>query len=94
MRASKGFRRGTRSRLSSSGRRITVNDKLKSFSIGDKVCIVLNSSQHKAMPHPRYQGSVGVVKGTRGNAYLVSINDGGKSKTLISYPEHLKAVKA
>ncbi len=92
MRASKGFRRGTRRRLKNKGHRLTVNERLKELEKGKKVCIVINPSVHDAMPHPRYQGKFGEVVDKRGKAYLVNIKDGGKTKTIISYPEHLKEI--
>ena len=93
MRASKGFRRGTRVRLRSS-RRTTVNDRLRSFTLGEKTSIVINPSVHEGMPHPRYQGRVGVIKDRRGKAYVVDIKDGDKNKSLVVYPEHLKPITA
>ncbi|MEM2817823.1 MAG: hypothetical protein QXN39_05010 [Archaeoglobaceae archaeon] len=52
----------------------------------------MEPASQKGMPHPRYHGRSGVVVGQRGRAYLVQIRDGGKIKTLISRPEHLRAV--
>ncbi|MEM0269186.1 MAG: 50S ribosomal protein L21e, partial [Candidatus Korarchaeum sp.] len=47
-------------------------------------------SVRRGMPHRRYQGKVGVVTGRRGDAYLVDIKLGGKTKHLIVLPVHLK----
>ncbi|MEM3391857.1 MAG: 50S ribosomal protein L21e [Archaeoglobaceae archaeon] len=65
---------------------------LQEFSMGQRVVIDIESASQKGMPHPRYHGRSGVVVGQRGRAYLVQIRDGGKIKTLISRPEHLRAV--
>ena len=46
------------------------------------------------MPHSRFHGLTGVVTGIRGTAYEVSVNVGGKTKIVVSRPEHLvKAVQ-
>ncbi|MEM3505646.1 MAG: 50S ribosomal protein L21e [Archaeoglobaceae archaeon] len=65
---------------------------LQEFSMGQRVVIDIESASQKGMPHPRYHGRSGVVVGQRGRAYLVQIRDGSKIKTLISRPEHLRAV--
>jgi large subunit ribosomal protein L21e len=63
---------------------------LKEFEVGDKVVIDVEPSVRRGMPHRRYQGKVGVVMGKRGEAYLVDIKIGGKTKHLIVLPAHLK----
>jgi large subunit ribosomal protein L21e len=63
---------------------------LKEFEVGDKVVIDVEPSIRRGMPHRRYQGKVGVVMGRRGEAYLVDIKLGGKTKHLIVLPIHLK----
>jgi large subunit ribosomal protein L21e len=63
---------------------------LKEFEVGDKVVIDVEPSIRRGMPHRRYQGKVGVVMGRRGEAYLVDVKLGGKTKHLIVLPVHLK----
>ncbi|MEM1578624.1 MAG: 50S ribosomal protein L21e [Archaeoglobaceae archaeon] len=70
---------------------INLRKFLQEFKIGQKVIISIEPASQKGMPHPRYQGRSGIVIGQRGRAYLVQIKDGGKLKTLISRPEHLKS---
>ncbi|MCD6549295.1 50S ribosomal protein L21e [Candidatus Micrarchaeota archaeon] len=72
-------------------RRLTVNDLIKDFKIGDSVIIDIKSNYHKGMPHPRYRGRRGVVIDHQGKACVVKVRDGGKYKTLIVSPVHLKA---
>lgn len=69
---------------------VPVNKIIKSFEVGDRVAIDIEPSFHDGMPFKRFQGITGIVKGTRGAAYLVSIKDKGKEKTVVSYPIHLK----
>ncbi len=89
---SHGFRfksgRKLRKRVREKG--IKIRRALQTFEIGQRVHIDIDSSVHKGMPHPRFQGRTGIVIGQRGRAYLVRIRDGNSYKTLIVRPEHLK----
>jgi large subunit ribosomal protein L21e len=67
-----------------------VTKSLQNFSPGDRVVILLEPSQVKGMPHPRFHGKTGVIKEKRGRAYVVEVKEGDKVKTVISRPEHLK----
>jgi large subunit ribosomal protein L21e len=70
---------------------IKIRKTLQEFEIGQTVHVDIESAMHKGMPHPRFQGKTGKVVGVRGKAYLVEVRDGGKYKTLIVRPEHLKS---
>ena len=90
---SHGPRRSTRRKFRKKIReKFKPSPYLQEFKTGSRVAIEQNSSSHKGMPHPRFKGKVGVIKGKRGNAYLVEIKDGNKTKIIISNPEHLKLV--
>ncbi len=80
----------SRQQLSKHRERTTVNQLLKLFEIGDNVVIDLNSEVQDAMPHPRFQGKPGKIVGKRGEAYEVSLMDGGKEKTIVTTSAHLK----
>ncbi len=41
------------------------------------------------MPFPKFKGKVGEVKEKRGDAYVVVVKIGNKTKEIISRPEHL-----
>ncbi|HEC94793.1 MAG TPA: 50S ribosomal protein L21e [Thermoplasmatales archaeon] len=69
-----------------------ITRALQEFEIGEKVCIDIDPSVHKGMPHPRFQGYTGEVEGKQGDAYKVGITVGKKHKTLLVLPEHLKRV--
>jgi len=60
------------------------------YKEGDRVYIVTDPAVHKAMPHRRYHGKVGVVVGRRGRAYIVHVKLGRKIKTLFLLPEHMR----
>jgi large subunit ribosomal protein L21e len=71
----------------------SITRALQQFEIGENVSVNIDPSVHKGMPHPRFQGYTGMVKGIQGNAYLVNIKVGKKNKTLVVRPEHLGRVK-
>jgi len=90
---SRGFRSTTRKELRKKIReKFTVTKYLQKFRKGDKVCIRPEPASHRGMPHPRFIGKVGIIKGLRGNSYIVKVKDGKKTKEIISRPEHLKIV--
>ena len=63
---------------------------LVDYEEGQRVDIVIDSGFHRGMPHKRYQGRTGVVKGLRGRAVIVDVNLGKATKTLIIRREHLQ----
>ena len=70
-----------------------ITRAMQHFEQGDSVNIIVDSAVHKGMPHIRFQGYTGKIKGKQGSSYLVGINDGNKHKTLIIRPEHLRRVQ-
>lgn len=94
MKASKGFRRGTRRRLKRKTReKFKVGDFLRKFKPDERVAVNINPSSHKGMPHPRFEGKLGRIKEKRGDSYMVEISIGNAKKNIIARPEHLKHVK-
>lgn len=92
MKRSKGSRNRSRKKLRKDTRdegEPPVTHTLREFDEGQKVSIDIDPSVHSAMPHPRFQGLTGTVEGTQGEAYLVSVKDGDKAKTVIVGSEHL-----
>jgi large subunit ribosomal protein L21e len=65
---------------------------LQKFNSGEKAHIIIDSSVHKGQPHSRFQGATGTVVGARGAAYILDVRTGGKIRTVISRPEHLRKV--
>lgn len=89
---SKGIHKKTRSILRKNPREkgmTPLGRLLHEYKSGEKVVITLNPSVHKGMPHPRYQGKVGIVVEERGHAYVVKIDEGNKSRSIIARPEHI-----
>ena len=54
------------------------------YSEGDRVAIVLDGAQQKGMPHRRFQGKTGIITGSQGRAYVVSVSDGNANKTVVA----------
>jgi len=93
MKRSRGFRSKTRNKMTSvarPGRSNPITKKLQRFNQEDLVHIIIDPSIQKGQPHPRFHGKTAKVIGKRGKAYIVTLNDGNKSKELIVKPEHLK----
>ncbi len=72
----------------------SITRAIQQFEIGESVSVNIDSSVHKGMPHPRFQGYTGKIEGKQGDSYLVGINDGKKHKTLIVRSEHLGRVRS
>jgi len=91
--ASKGYRSGTRMKLKGNVKNKFKPEKfLKEYKAGDKVIINHDSAVQKGLPYPRFKGKLGVVESKRGNAYVVKVKIGKAEKTVITGPEHLKAM--
>lgn len=75
-------------KLKSKGR-ISVNSLLKKFEVGDFVKIDINPRFPNGRPALRFNHKIAQVIGTQGRAYVISLKDGGKSKTLLASNAHL-----
>lgn len=70
-----------------------VTSVIQEFDEGQKVHIVVDSSVQKGMPHRRFHGRTGVITGRQGRAWVLEINDGRSTKTVVARPQHLKPQK-
>lgn len=94
---SRGFRRKSKNVLTKKPRERGLQPLgrlLHEYEEGEKVVIKIDSAIHKGMPHTRYQGRVGVVTEKRGRAYIVEMQEGGKTRDLIILPEHITLLKS
>lgn len=90
---SKGPRQGTRKKLSNKPRDRGTSPPqraVQEFEAGQHVHLVLDPSVPDGRFHPRFNGHTGEVIDRQGAAYRIRINDGGKEKTVISKPAHLR----
>ena len=95
MARSHGERKNTRKKLSKRKRErglSPISRAIQSFAPEERVHIRIDPSVHKGMPHQRFHGMTGTVKGERGRAYIVEISDGKKQhkKELFVRAEHLR----
>jgi len=93
VKASKGYRRRTRSVMQKRARDrglSPITRIFQTFEVGEKANINLDPSIHKGVPHVRFHGHTGTVVGMQGKAYLIDVRMGGKVKQVIVRPEHLR----
>jgi len=94
MPSSNGPLEGTRGKLSNEPRDRGASPPqraIQEYETGQKVHLKIDPSVSEGRFHPRFNGHTGTVVGTQGRAFKVEITDGGKDKTLITRPAHLKA---
>ncbi|MBI4176813.1 MAG: 50S ribosomal protein L21e [Candidatus Aenigmarchaeota archaeon] len=89
---SHGVRWGTKKKLRKHSK-TPITRYLQAFEEGDTVVILPDSASPQGMPFPRFKGMAGKVKGRRGDAYVVSVMDGNKMKTLAVKPQHIKRLE-
>ena len=95
VKASKGYRRRTRSVMQKRARArglSPITKRFQTFDVGEKAHINIDPSVHKGQPHVRFQGLTGTVAGTQGKSYLLTVVVGSKEKQVIVRPEHLGKV--
>ena len=64
---------------------------IQEFEEGQMVHLTIDPSVEDGRFHPRFSGRTGEVVGKQGRAFKIRIVDGGKEKTLIARPAHLRA---
>ncbi len=90
---SRGSRHKTRKKFSHKPYyRPTITKFLREYKEGQHVVIMQDPSSQRGMPYRRFRGRSGYIFGKRGKSYIVEIQDGNKTKRVISRAEHLKAV--
>ena len=67
-----------------------VSFLLREYSVGDKALIIIDPTQHKALPHRRYHGKVGTVTEVGRRTVILAVKLGNKTKTLITRLDHIK----
>lgn len=93
---SRGYRSRTRKLLSKKPREkgmAPLGKMLRTYSIGEKVRIMIDPSVAKAQPHKRFHGKVAEVIGFRGKALVLKLKDGNKFKTIITTKDHILPIK-
>lgn len=93
---SKGPQQGSRHKLSNKPRDRGTSPPQRAiteYEPGDRVHLALDPSVREGRFQHRFNGLTGTVVGRQGAAYQVEITDGGKEKTLMIRPAHLKAAQ-
>ncbi|MFB6092860.1 MAG: 50S ribosomal protein L21e [Haloquadratum sp.] len=94
MPSSNGPLQGTRGKLSNNPRNRGSSPPqraIQEYEEGQKVHLNIDPSVREGRFHPRFNGHTGEVVGKQGRAFKVEIVDGGKEKTIIARPAHLRA---
>jgi len=90
---SHGIRRKSRHILRKGNMSKGLSHLLINYSIGDKVVVVIDPSEHKTTPHRRFQGRVGYIKDIGRRTGKVGILVGDKQKTLQTKFNHIRPIK-
>jgi large subunit ribosomal protein L21e len=93
VKASKGIMEKSRQKFKRRARErglSPITRALRTFEVGEKAVIVIDSSLQTGWPHHRFHGLTGTVVEKRGRAYVIDVRFGGKVKQAIVLPEHLK----
>jgi large subunit ribosomal protein L21e len=67
-----------------------VSFLMRNFVKGDKALVIIDPSQHKALPHRRYHGKVGTITSVGRRTVVMDVKLGNKTKTLITRLDHIK----
>ena len=70
--------------------KISISSYFAKFNAGDRVLLKQDSAVHSGPVFRRFYGKIAVVAGKTGRCYQVKLKDGGKEKTLIVHPVHLR----
>ena len=72
--------------------KIRLSKYFQEFKKDERVAVKRELAVQPKFPK-KLQGRSGVVKGKRGNAYVIKMNDLNKEKTYIIHPVHLRKLK-
>ena len=72
--------------------KLSLTKFFQTFKEGDKVVLKSESAYQRGCFHIRFHGKAGKVLGNQGRCALVEIKDGGKLKTIVAHPVHLKRI--
>jgi len=86
-----GKRGKTRSKFKKDTPKVSVNDAVMDFAIGEKVQVVIDSSYHSGLPDKSFHGLSGNVTGLRGrDGVEVGLMKGNQKLTVVTTKVHLK----
>ena len=88
-------RRKTRGKMKKHFRKrgkVSLSEYFKPLNPGDKVILGVEPAVHSGLYHGRFMGRGGTVIRKTGRCVEVRIQDGGKEKTLLIHPVHLRKI--
>ncbi|MBS3163701.1 50S ribosomal protein L21e [Candidatus Woesearchaeota archaeon] len=91
-----GSRRKTRRKFAKSIRqkgKISLKNYFQKFKSGDMVCLKAEPAYQKGLYFRRFHGKTGKIIKSRGTCYEILFKDGGKLKTFVVHPVHLKMIQ-
>jgi len=86
---SHGFKHKSRNVMTKDSPR-GVSFLLREYNVGDRALIIIDPTQHKALPHRRYHGKVGTIIEVGRRVVTINVKLGDKTKTLITRLDHIK----
>src|ERR671935_3090902 len=90
MTQSHGFRKKTRSIMTTDNVVRGLSYLLIDYKVGDKVIVDIDPREHNTTPHRRFQGRIGVVEEVGRRTLKVSMRIGDKKKMLQTRFNHIK----
>jgi len=70
--------------------KLNVSGFVKKLEMGENVVLMGHPSITKGLYFRRFHGRIGLIVGKQGSSYMVRLKDGGKEKTLLVGPVHLR----
>ncbi len=70
--------------------KLSLTAFFSTYKVGEKVVLYCEPAYQRGMYHLRFHGRIATIEGKRGSCYQISVRDGGKMKTCIVHPVHLK----
>ena len=67
-----------------------VSFLLREYNVGERALVIIDPTQHKALPHRRYHGKVGTITEVGRRTVSMNVKLGNKTKTLITRLDHIK----
>ena len=67
-----------------------VSFLLREYNVGERALVIIDPTQHKALPHSRYHGKVGTITEVGRRVVTLNVKLGEKTKTLITRLDHIK----
>ncbi len=90
-----GVRQRSRHKFSKNYRRkgkISIRDYFRDLKEGDRVVLKMEPAHQGGHYASRFHGLQGNVVSKQGSCYFVNIKDGGKHKSVLVHPVHLKVI--